>query len=50
MDRPNDKVIKALLDRAAKDPSQDVKNAVQQVRSGLMSAASQAQAAGQQMS
>jgi hypothetical protein len=49
MDRPNDKVIKALLDRAAKDPSQDVKNAVQQVRSGLMSAASQAQAAGQQV-
>ncbi|WP_373531824.1 HEAT repeat domain-containing protein [Vampirovibrio sp.] len=47
IDRPQDKVIQGLLNRAAKDPSQDVKNAVQQVKSGLMSAANQAQAAGQ---
>lgn len=45
IDRPQDKVINALLSRAAKDPSQDVKNAVQQVKSGMMSAANQAQAA-----
>jgi hypothetical protein len=45
IDRPQDKVINALLSKAAKDPSQDVKNAVQQVKSGMMSAANQAQAA-----
>ncbi|WP_303674365.1 HEAT repeat domain-containing protein, partial [Vampirovibrio chlorellavorus] len=41
IDRPNDPVIKGLLNRAAKDPNQDVKNAVQQVQSGLMGAAVQ---------
>ena len=45
IDRPNDKLISGMLNRASKDPSQDVKNAVQQVKSGMMSAASQAQAA-----
>lgn len=41
IDRPNDKVVKGLLNRASKDPNQDVKNAVQQVQSGMMSAAAQ---------
>lgn len=41
IDRPQDKVIKGLLNRASKDPNQDVKNAVQQVQSGMMSAAAQ---------
>ncbi len=41
IDRPNDPVIKGLLNQAAKDSNQDVKNAVQQVKSGLMGAAVQ---------
>ncbi len=41
IDRPNDPVIKGLLNRAAKDSNQDVKNAVQQVKAGLMGAATQ---------
>lgn len=38
LDRPQDKTIQQLLNAAAKDQSQDVKNAVAQVKSGMMSA------------